>query len=119
MSVGWGQDCDENMFWSDCGLSFECNPTCLNTDPLDECIGLCEVGCFCNEGYIFSDDTYSECILIEDCQETSLCNEETEVELWDECYNIEGTTDLNLTLIVRTPRKQKYTIKDMFIELKK
>ena len=20
MSVGWGQDCDENMFWNDCGL---------------------------------------------------------------------------------------------------
>ena len=80
-TFSFGQDCNENMFWSDCGLSFECNPTCLNPDPLDECVGLCEVGCFCNEGYIFSDDTYSECILIEDCQESSLCNEETEVNL--------------------------------------
>ena len=96
-SVMWGQDCDENMFWSDCGLSFECNPTCLNPDPLDECIGLCEIGCFCNEGYIFSDDTYSECILIEDCpEEPSLCDEGY-VELWGECYTITFTTYLNLS----------------------
>ena len=57
MSFGWGQDCEENMFWSDCGIPFECNPTCLNPDPSQECIGLCEIGCFCNEGYIFSDDS--------------------------------------------------------------
>ena len=29
--------------------------------------------------------------------EPSLCNEETEVELWGECYNIEETTSLNVT----------------------
>ena len=49
-SVMWGQDCDANMFWDDCGLPFECNPTCLNPEPYDECCCLCEVGCFCNEG---------------------------------------------------------------------
>ena len=81
-TFSFGQDCDENMFWSDCGLSFECNPTCLIPDPLDECIGLCEIGCFCNEGYIFSDDTYSECILIENCPEPSLCNENM---YWSDC----------------------------------
>ena len=69
MSIGWGQDCDENMYWSDCGLPFYCNPTCLNPEPLPECDDYCEIGCFCNEGYIFSDDTYSECILIENCSE--------------------------------------------------
>ena len=95
MSVGWGQDCEENMFWSDCGIPFECNPTCLNPDPSQECIGLCEVGCFCNEGYIFSDDSFNECILIENCPEPSLCDEGY-VELWGECYNIEETTDLDL-----------------------
>ena len=75
-SIGWGQDCDENMYWTDCGLPFECNPTCLNPNPPQDCFTLCEIGCFCNEGYIFSDDTYSECILIEYCpEEPSLCDE--------------------------------------------
>ena len=97
MVVGWGQDCDENMYWSDCGLPFGCNPTCLNPIPPDGCITLCEVGCFCNPGFIFSDDSFNECILIENCPESSLCNEETEVELWGECYNIETTTFINLS----------------------
>ena len=96
MSIGWGQDCDESMFWSDCGLPFYCNSTCLNPEPLLECDDYCEIGCFCDGGeYVFSDNTYSECILIEDCPETSLCNEETEVELWGECYSIYETS-LNL-----------------------
>ena len=60
MSVGLGQDCDENMYWSDCGIPFECNPTCLNPDSPQDCFTLCEVGCFCNEGYIFSDDSFIE-----------------------------------------------------------
>ena len=54
MSIGWGQDCDENMYWTDCGLPFECNPTCSNPNPLPGCMTMCEIGCFCNEGYIFS-----------------------------------------------------------------
>ena len=95
MSVGWGQDCDENMFWTDCGLPFECNPTCSNPNPPPDCFTLCEIGCFCNEGYIFSDDSFNECILIENCPEPSLCDEGY-VELWGECYNIEETTDLDL-----------------------
>ena len=96
-SIGWGQDCNENMYWTDCGLPFYCNPSCLNLEPIPECDDYCEIGCFCNEGYIFSDDTYSECILIEDCSDPSLCDEEIEVELWGECYNIEETTSLNLS----------------------
>jgi hypothetical protein len=77
--------CDENMFWSDCGISFECNPTCLNPNPLDECIGLCEIGCFCNEGYIFSDDSFNECILIEECVEIDYCdlNSDGEINILD------------------------------------
>ena len=55
------------MYWTDCGLPFDCNSTCLNPDPPPDCITLCEIGCFCNEGYIFSNDSYTECILIEDC----------------------------------------------------
>ena len=31
-----------------------------------------------------------------DCEEPSLCDEDTEVELWGECYNIEETTNLSL-----------------------
>ena len=54
VSIGWGQDCDENMYWTDCGLPFECNPTCSNPNPLPGCMTMCEIGCFCNEGYIFS-----------------------------------------------------------------
>ena len=96
MSVGWGQDCEENMFWSDCGIPFDCNPTCLNPDPSQECIGLCEIGCFCSEGYIFSDDSFNECVLIENCPEQSLC-EDGYVELWGECYTITFTTYLNLS----------------------
>ena len=72
MSFGWGQDCDENMFWSDCGLPFYCNPTCLNPDPIPECDDYCEIGCFCNEGYVFSDNSFNECILIENCEQE--CN---------------------------------------------
>ena len=95
MSVGWGQDCDDNMFWTDCGLPFECNPTCSNPNPPPDCFSLCEIGCFCNEGYIFSDDSFNECVLIENCPEQSLCDEGF-VELWGECYSIEVTTDLDL-----------------------
>ena len=68
--------CNENMYWSDCGLPFYCNSTCLNPDPLPECDDYCEIGCFCNEGYIFSDDTYSECILIENCSECNLTTDD-------------------------------------------
>ena len=96
MSIGWGQDCDENMYWTDCGLPFECNPTCSNPNPPPDYFTLCEVGCFCNEGYIFSDDTYSECILIENCPEQSICDEGY-VELWGECYTITFTTYLDLS----------------------
>ena len=96
INVGWGQDCDENMYWTDCGLPFECNPTCSNPNPLPGCMTMCEIGCFCNEGYIFSNDLFNECILIENCPQP-LCNEETEVELWGECYNIEETTFINFS----------------------
>jgi len=95
MSVGWGQDCDENMFWTDCGLPFECNPTCSNPNPPPDCFTLCEIGCFCNEGYVFSDDSFNECVLIENCPEQSLCDEGY-VELWGECYNIEETTEIHI-----------------------
>ena len=48
---------------------------------------------------------YPECMTEEDigeqdtseCEEPSLCNEETEVELWEVCYNIEETTYLDLS----------------------
>ena len=96
MSVGWGQDCDENMFWTDCGLPFECNPTCSNPNPPPDCFTLCEIGCFCNEGYIFSGDSFNECVLIENCPEQSLC-EDGYIELWGECYTITFTTYLNLS----------------------
>ena len=33
---------------------------------------------------------------IPECDETATCNEETEVELWGQCYNIEETTDIDL-----------------------
>ena len=95
MSVGWGQFCDENMFWTDCGLPFDCNPTCSNPNPPPDCLTVCEIGCFCNEGYIFSDDSYNECILTENCPEQSLCDEGY-VELWGECYSIENTTEILL-----------------------
>ena len=97
MSIGLGQDCDENMYWTDCGLPFECNPTCSNPNPLPGCMTMCEIGCFCNEGYIFSDDLFNECILIENCPQQALCDEEIEVELWGECYNIEETTFINFS----------------------
>ena len=47
---------------------------------------------------------YPDCLTEDDigyqntseCEEPSLCDEETEVELWGECYNIEETTELDL-----------------------
>ena len=97
MSFGWGQDCNENMYWSDCEPQQYCQPSCLNPDGLESCDFSCGTGCFCNEGYVFSNETYNECIIIENCPEPSLCNEETEVELWGECYNIEETTFINFS----------------------
>ncbi len=77
--------CDEDMYWSDCGLPFYCNPTCLNPEPFPECDDYCEIGCFCNEGYIFSDDTFNECILIEGCSEIDYCdlNSDGEINILD------------------------------------
>ena len=48
---------------------------------------------------------YPDCLTEEDigyqdtsnCEEPSLCDEEIEVELWGECYNIEETTSLFLS----------------------
>ena len=116
MSIGWGQDCDENMFWTDCGLPFDCNPTCSNPNPeqFSLCPTVCEIGCFCNEGYIFSDDSYSECILLEDCEECSETNGDNNNDniidildivstvnciLFDDCsgcsdFNEDGLTDI-------------------------
>ena len=34
---------------------------------------------------------------ISSCEELLLCNEETEVELWNNCYNIETTTFINFS----------------------
>ena len=46
----------------------------------------------CGSGPITSENSQDT----SECEEPSLCNEETEVELWGECYNIEETTDLHL-----------------------
>ena len=115
MSVGWGQDCDENMFWTDCGLPFECNPTCSNPNFPPDCFTLCEIGCFCNEGYIFSDDLFNECILIENCPEPSLCDEGyTEID--GECYYqsdldvVQDFIDLNESLYGYSPLTLTNTI---------
>jgi len=84
INILFSQDCDENMYWTDCGLPFDCNSTCLNPDPPPDCITLCEIGCFCNEGYIFSNDSYTECILIEDCA--------PDPQIGDECILDDGGT---------------------------
>ena len=81
INILFSQDCDENMYWTDCGLPFDCNSTCLNPDPPPDCITLCEIGCFCNEGYIFSNDSYTECILIEDCAPDPQIGDECMVRL--------------------------------------
>ena len=100
VDLGWGQDCNENMYWSDCGTPYECLPTCANPyyEP-DTCIEICEIGCFCDFGYVFVDESYSFCTPIENCIETPLCDEETEVELWGECYNIDTTIELNYSYV--------------------
>ncbi len=43
----------------------------------------------CIEPYIGYQDT-------SECEEPSLCDEEIEVELWGECYNIEETTEIHI-----------------------
>ena len=85
-SIGWGQDCDENMFWSDCGSPYECLPTC--SDPYYEpetCIEICEIGCFCNPGYVYHDNSYSFCVPIENCIEIPPCNND---------INFDGVVDI-------------------------
>jgi len=86
LTTGWGQDCGENMYWSECGLPFGCHPTCA--DPYyspDACLTYCEIGCFCESGYVYFDESYSLCVPIEDCVEPSLCDEGY-TELNGECY---------------------------------
>jgi uncharacterized protein (TIGR02145 family) len=46
--------------------------------------------CLSGNGWLLGYQDTSE------CEEPSLCNEEIEVELWGECYNIETTTSLYL-----------------------
>ena len=81
---------------------FECNPTCSNPNPLPGCMTMCEIffklGVFVMKD-IFLVDLFNECILVDKLSTTILCNEETEVELWGECYNIEETTELNYSYV--------------------
>ena len=93
MSVGWGQDCGENMYEDDCGLPLFCNPTCLNPEPSPDCPpAYCGCCCFCNEGYIFSDGSYNECILIEDCPIIECDEDYIGYQDTSECeYYAEGT----------------------------
>jgi len=70
LGVGWSQNCSENMSYSLCGSAFECNPSCLNPEGTIWCDNMCYEGCFCNLGYVFSDDNYDTCILLEDCSES-------------------------------------------------
>ena len=64
---------------------------------------------FCNIDYLYLSEnllcpTYPDCLTEEElgyqdtseCEEPTLCNEETEVELWDVCYNIDETDTLDL-----------------------
>jgi len=91
MSVGWGQDCPPNSYWIDCGTM--CPPSCWDQNPF--CPGVCiEPMCICDLGFVF--DELGICIPLEECEEPSLCDEETEVELWEVCYNIEETTGIYL-----------------------
>ena len=92
ISVGWGQDCPANSYWIDCGTM--CPPSCWDQNPF--CPGVCiEPMCICDLGFVF--DELGICIPLEECEEQSLCDEEIEVELWGECYNIEETTTLILS----------------------
>ena len=67
-----------------CNLPQNCSPYLHDNHlcpPYPECL---------TEGDIGYQDT-------SECEEPSLCDEETEVELWGECYNIEETTTLILS----------------------
>ncbi len=66
-----------NLVENDCSIFLEENQLC---PPYLECL---------TEENIGYQDT-------SECEEPSLCDEEIEVELWGECYNIEETTNLYL-----------------------
>mgnify|MGYP003325697304 CR=1 FL=1 len=49
----------------------------------------------CGSGPITSENSQDT----SECEEPSICNEVTEVELWGECFNIEETTELNYSYV--------------------
>ncbi|GFT40769.1 hypothetical protein NPIL_676141 [Nephila pilipes] len=57
-------ECPENMHYETCGTS--CPLTCNNyMDPPKICNLLCNRGCYCNEGYVKTED--GSCVLPEEC----------------------------------------------------
>ena len=86
-SISWGQDCNENMYWSDCSEPYGCSgdggEVCNISLPY--CDTECVSGCYCEEGYVFGDESYSFCVFEEYCSD-------------GECSEIDGDLDNNLIL---------------------
>ena len=63
-SLLFGQDCGENMFWTECGSM--CPPSCWDQNPV--CVAVCvEPMCLCNFGFVF--DESGNCVLPQECAE--------------------------------------------------
>lgn len=61
-------ECGTNEHWESCGTT--CPLTCENYDnPPWFCVLRCDIGCFCNEGYVRSSD--GRCIKPEECRARS------------------------------------------------
>lgn len=84
---GKDDDCDgEHEYWDSCG-PLSCGETCENIGlpvemkPMCDWIpGLCPSGCFCEKGYIRSED--GTCKELEKCKQTPVCPPNS---IWNKC----------------------------------
>ncbi|CRK91692.1 CLUMA_CG005339, isoform A [Clunio marinus] len=80
------KNCSVNEEYLACGTP-NCQPNCQN--PFNSCEEPCVPGCYCKMGFVRAQDSNSECIPQEKCQEECSPN-----QIFLDCYNFcEGTCE--------------------------
>lgn len=57
--------CQNNAYFDFCGVPKSCEHTCGNLGIMFKCRSQCQIGCFCNPGYVKTES--EECVLEADC----------------------------------------------------
>ena len=84
----YGNTCESD---ADCGGGNCCGICCMSSNPSDYYATYSQSNCE-DYNYTFFPGGEDGCVCDDSCDESSLCDEEIEVELWGWCYNIEETT---------------------------